>query len=128
MPTDAPEFRVIALQKQPSKSTILEQDQGIVTAGITLPLFTLVDFKVLIAVAKAQEISRNIGIKDPKFYETISTWGNQAPNSDAFAPKYMMRTNLEPSVNLYLELKHQSTEEGWFVSLDFERNAGRRIG
>lgn len=116
-----PDGRALDLQ---SKSTTLEQDQGIVTAVITLPLFSLVDFKT--AIAKAHEVSQDIGVRDPKFYETIAAWGARAPTTDAFAPKYMVRTNLEPSVNLYLELKHHPTQEGWFVSLDFERNAGRR--
>lgn len=103
-----------------SKSTTLEQDRGIVTAVITLPLFTLVDFKT--AVAKAQALSHRIGVNDPKFYETILAWGSKAPTTDSlgFPTKYMVRAILESSVDFYVELKQDWKQEGWFISLDFE--------
>jgi hypothetical protein len=110
-----PSGRTLRLQ---SKSTTLDQETGVVTSVITLPLFNLVDFKT--AVTKAEEISRELNIQDPKVHQTMAEW-LEKPSQGV---KYSVRTNLESSVNLYIEVKQHPRENGWLIALDFERNAG----
>jgi len=110
-----PSGRTLTLQ---SKSTTLDQESGIVTSVITLPLFSLVDFKT--AATRAQEISRDLGVQDPKLYQAMRAWLEKPPRHE----KYSVRTKLEPSVNLYVEVKPHPRENGWFIALDFERDAG----
>jgi hypothetical protein len=111
-----------------SKQTVLQQERGIVTSVSVLPLDELVDFGT--AIVKAEEIARQHGIQERKFYEVISHWRDAPPNRDPFAPKYMARTAVEPGINLYVNLKPSSGEAGWFIALDFQRAAvsPRRLG
>jgi hypothetical protein len=106
-----------------SKSTAMNQDGNIVTLVSILPLPSLVDFKT--AVKKLEEISREIGVRDAAYYETIHAWLLKPAVRKPFGPKYRTGANIERGVDIFVKLEPNRPEgepdDGWFFAIDFTK-------
>jgi hypothetical protein len=116
-----PSGRVVRLH---SKTTTLQQERGIVTLVSVLPLSTLVPFEV--AIAKVEEIAREQGVQDRRFYDTVAEWRSDSGLRNSSTSKYEARAILEPQVNLYAKVRPHPTETGWFIAIDLQRTATQK--
>lgn len=113
-----PSAKVLRLE---SKQTTLQQERGVVTLVSVLPLNKAVEFDM--AVTKAEEIARAQGIKEQKFFDTLSSWRKSFSSKDTPGSKYMTRALVESGINLYVSIKPSGNATGFFITLEFHKAA-----
>jgi hypothetical protein len=105
----------------------LSQRDDKVSAVTVLPLANLVSFPQ--AAAEIERLAAQLGVADKVFDSTLARWREQQPAIDPRAatwPKYMVKAELEPQIDVYSQIKSHASGRGWFIALEFSKSASAR--
>lgn len=99
-----------------SRLTFLSRDQGFLSEVVVHPLEAAATYQDVLAGLRDAVLE--LGVGGPEVKKRLDEWATSSPLWDPFSRK-SFRCDVEPGINLFIEIKPAAATDKWFLLLDF---------